>query len=69
MEHKATAQQLLRVSEVAERLALKESTIRAWLLARRLAKVHVGRRAVRVPVSEVERVIVEGTVPKREVRR
>lgn len=57
---------LLTVTEAAQRLAVKESTIRAWLLARRLCKVRVGRRAVRVPLSEVERVIAEGTVPARE---
>lgn len=61
-------QQLLTVSEVAARLALKESTIRAWLLARRLIGVRVGRRAVRIPVSEVERIIAEGTLPRDDRR-
>ena len=69
MEHKATAQQLLRVSEAAELLAVKESTIRAWLLARRLSRVRVGRRAVRIPAAEVQRLIVEGTIPARDGRR
>jgi excisionase family DNA binding protein len=60
---------LLTVAEAAERLALKESTVRAWLLARRLAKVRVGRRAVRIPVDAVERLIAAGTVPALEGRR
>lgn len=68
MEHRGTGQ-LLRVSEAAERLAVKESTLRAWILARRLSCVHIGRRAVRIPISEIERIIVEGTVPAREGRR
>jgi excisionase family DNA binding protein len=60
---------LLTVPETAQRLAVKESTIRAWLLTRRLCKVRVGRRAVRVPASEVDRLIAEGLVPAREERR
>ena len=70
MERRATEQkQLLTTAQVAERLAIKESTIRAWLLARRLARVRIGRRAVRIPESEVERIIAEGTVSARENRR
>lgn len=59
---------LLTVPEVAARLAVKESTIRAWLLTRRLCKVRVGRRAVRVPASEIDRIIAEGLVPMRKER-
>jgi excisionase family DNA binding protein len=57
---------LLSVPEVAERLAIKESTVRAWLLRRRLEYVRVGKRSVRIPLSEVQRIIAEGTVPARE---
>lgn len=67
METKALPQ-LLTVSEVAARLAVKESTVRAWLLSRRFSRVRVGRRAVRVPLTEVERIIAEGTVPARKPR-
>ncbi len=59
---------LLSVPEVAERLAIKESTVRAWILRRRLEYVRVGKRSIRVPLSEVQRVIAEGTVPSREPR-
>ena len=62
------SQQLLTVKEVADRLALKQSTIRAWLLARRIASVRVGRRAVRVPCSEVDRIVSNGFVPARGER-
>ena len=61
-------QKLLTVREVAERLALKEATIRAWLLVRRIASVRVGGRAVRIPYSEVERIVSEGFVPARGQR-
>lgn len=60
---------LLTVPEIAQRLAVKQSTIRAWLLTRRLCKVRVGRRAVRVPASEIDRIISEGMVPARRDRR
>lgn len=56
---------LLTVEQAAEALALKPSTIRAWILYRRLAVVRPGGRSVRVPVSEVERIITEGLTPAR----
>jgi excisionase family DNA binding protein len=59
---------LLTVAQTAALLAVKESTIRAWLLARRLSRVRVGRRAVRIPATEVERIIAEGTIPAQERR-
>ena len=51
--------QLLTVRQVAEWLALKESTIRRRILDRRVAYVKNGR-AVRIPVEVVERLIAEG---------
>jgi excisionase family DNA binding protein len=65
---KEIASRLLRVPEFAERLGIKSSTARAWLLARRISKARVGRRAIRIPESEVERIISEGFIPAR-VRR
>ncbi len=59
---------LLRVEEAAELLAVKPSTIRAWLLGRKIGRVRVGARAVRVPASEVDRIIAEGSIPARERR-
>jgi excisionase family DNA binding protein len=58
-------QNLLTIPEVAQQLAIKESTVRAWILTRRLGRVKVGRRAVRVPASEVDRLIAEGLIPAR----
>jgi len=60
---------LLRVTEVAERLGLRASTIRAWILQRRIEAVRVGRRAIRVPSSAVQRIIEVGVIPVREQRR
>lgn len=55
---------LLTVPQAADALALKPATIRAWIGARRIGIVRLGR-AVRVPVEEVERLIAENTVPRR----
>ena len=60
--------ELLTVREVAERLKLKESTIRAWLMHKRIAAVRVGRRAIRIPLTAVEALIEAGTIVRRERR-
>lgn len=53
------SEQLLSVVDVANRLGLKESTIRRRILERKLAYVKNGR-AVRVPIEVVEHLIAEG---------
>lgn len=50
------------VSEAANELALSVHTIRAWIAARRIAHIRLGR-AIRIPASEIRRVIEENTVP------
>jgi excisionase family DNA binding protein len=59
---------LLRVEEAAAYLNVKQSTIRAWLLRRRLPRVLVGTRAVRIPLDSLERLVRENTIPAREAR-
>jgi excisionase family DNA binding protein len=59
---------LLRVEEAAEFLNLKASTIRAWLLKRKLPAVRIGQRAIRIPRAALEKLITDGTVPVRERR-
>jgi excisionase family DNA binding protein len=54
---------LLTVREVAERLGLKESTIRKRILLRQIAYVKPGLRAVRIPVEELERILTAGFRP------
>lgn len=60
---------LLRCNEAADALALKPATIRRWILSRKIAVVRISPRAVRIPASEVERIIKAGTLPAREVRQ
>jgi excisionase family DNA binding protein len=58
---------LRTIEQVANELGLAEVTIRSWVAQRRLEHVKLGR-SVRIPISEVERIIEEGTVPARRRR-
>jgi excisionase family DNA binding protein len=57
---------LLTVREFGLSLRVKESCVRRWILERKITTVRVGR-LVRVPRSEVERIIAEGTCPAKGV--
>jgi excisionase family DNA binding protein len=59
---------LLNVLETAELLGIKPSTVRAWLLRRKLPCVHVGR-AVRIPAEAITDYVERNTIPAREDRR
>ena len=59
---------LLNVKEAAEQLGIKASTVRAWLLRRKLPCVHVGR-AVRIPAGAITDYIERNTIPAGEERR
>jgi excisionase family DNA binding protein len=63
-----TDQRLLTVREAAERLALKEATIRAWVFRRKLPRVNCGR-AVRIPAQAIAEFIERNTIPARDSRR
>ncbi|BCA54650.1 hypothetical protein W02_17900 [Nitrospira sp. KM1] len=51
---------LLTVAQTAERLGLKEATIRRMILERRIDTVRPSIRAVRVPESAVLRILEGG---------
>ena len=55
---------MLTVPQAADRLGLRPSTMRAWIAARRIAFVRLGR-AIRIPAREVERLLTDGYVPAR----
>jgi len=65
MQNIQTTHRLLRVDEAAEVLNVKPSTIRAWLLKRKLPRVRIGQRAVRIPLEAIEKLIIENTIPER----
>ncbi len=52
---------LLTVREAAVLLGLKEGTVRLWMYRGILTKVRLGTKAVRIPVTDVVRLIAEGT--------
>jgi excisionase family DNA binding protein len=58
----------LTVPEVAEALGLRPSTVRAWILSRRLAYFKIGR-SVRIAQEEVDRILAQALVPAREGQR
>ena len=58
---------LLTSQQLADEIGLKVSTVRAWVLRRRINVVRVGR-AVRIPRTEVERLMKEGFTPARPNR-
>jgi len=53
------SRQLLTVTDVSDRLALKPATIRKMIFQRRISVVRIGR-SVRIPIEEVEQLIQAG---------
>ena len=55
---------MLTVAEAAAVLGIKEATVRAWILKRKVTYVKLGR-VVRIPAKELEMLIERATVPSR----
>lgn len=51
---------LLTIPEFASSLRIKSSCVRRWIREEKVTTVHVGR-LVRIPASEVERIVSIGT--------
>jgi excisionase family DNA binding protein len=58
------AGKLLKVPEAASMLSLSQKTVWQWIGDRRIGVVRLGR-AVRVPISEIDRLMEEGSTPAR----
>jgi excisionase family DNA binding protein len=58
---------LLRVNEFAVRLDVTTACVRRWLLERKIASTRIGR-LVRIPTTEVERLVESGLRPARPAR-
>jgi excisionase family DNA binding protein len=54
---------LLDVRQTAEALGLKASTIRRWILERKIDVVRPNSRAVRIPEETLMRIVKEGFRP------
>jgi excisionase family DNA binding protein len=58
---------LLSVPQFAQALGAKPSCIRRWILLRKITSVKVGR-LIRIPSSEIVRLVNKGIRPARESR-
>jgi excisionase family DNA binding protein len=56
----------VKVEKAARDLGVSVHTIRAWIAQRRIGHVRLGR-SVRIPSSEIRRLLEEGFVPARRV--
>jgi excisionase family DNA binding protein len=59
---------LIKVDEFAAALRVKPSCVRRWILERRISTVKLGR-LVRIPISEIERIVQSGFRSFHEPRR
>lgn len=53
---------LLTLEQAAARLGLRPVTLRMWASARKIARVKIGR-CVRIPESEITKIIERGLIP------
>jgi len=56
---------LLKVDQAAELLNIRPSTLRSWLLKRRISSHRIGR-SVRISSEEIEKLLRESQVPAKE---
>lgn len=59
---------LLSIAEFAEALGVTVACCRRWILERRVTFTKIGR-LVRIPASEVDRLVEEGLHPAKTLRR
>lgn len=55
---------VLTIPQAAATLNLSVFTIRAWVARRQIGFVKLGR-SVRIPLTEIQRLLEQGTVPPR----
>jgi excisionase family DNA binding protein len=54
----------LRIKAFAKRMDISEKTLRRWVSEGRIEHVRFSR-TIRIPLSELNRLVTEGTVPAR----
>jgi excisionase family DNA binding protein len=62
---KEVEKKLLTIDEFAAITGLRPVTIRMWAAARKISSVKLGRRALRIPASELDRLIEKGLRPAK----
>lgn len=58
--------ELLTINQAAKALNISPATVRSWRLRRRISVIKVGR-AVRIPRTEIDRIIRQGLQPARDL--
>ena len=59
--------QLRTVEQAAADLCVSVHTVRAWVATRKIGCVRLGR-AIRIPASEIARLVERGTIPALDDR-
>jgi hypothetical protein len=60
--HTLTAnEEYVRIDEFAQRANIKTKTARAWVAMGKVSSVRLSAKAIRIPLSELNRLIEEGT--------
>ncbi len=54
---------LLTAEQAAQILGIKLVTMRSWIAKRMVGSTRLGKRAIRVPDSEIQKLIERGSVP------
>jgi excisionase family DNA binding protein len=62
----APAAELLSLAQAAPRLGLRVSTLRSWVLLRKIPYIKLSARCIRISSAELEKLIAARTVPARE---
>jgi excisionase family DNA binding protein len=60
--------QLLTIDEAARAMSMKPKTVRAWIAQRRISVVRPMGWSIRVPASEIDRIINRDMIPAVEER-
>jgi excisionase family DNA binding protein len=63
MDHQQHEGQLLRVSEVARLLNVKEGTVRDWVLLRKIPCLKLLNKTIRIKREVVEKLLAESEIP------
>jgi len=66
MSKEKASRKLLTVEQAAERLGIRPSTIRSWILKREKIEIVKVGRLVRIPESSIDDLIDGNTIPPRK---
>lgn len=61
-----TIEKPMTCREAAWALGISEHTVRSWIASRKLSFVRIGKRAIRIMPTEIERLLRDGLVPAGE---